>query len=139
MKKKPLALVGAAVTAAAALALLAGCTSDADNVSRNLSTDADNFKVERQIVFYNGITDKYIAEVEGLCSLGNDDSSKQRTVTCKTGPSEYKKHIFGLSDNVTVFALQTKAASEDPYHYKVVFKPETVIPNIEVHTSGGDQ
>lgn len=28
------------------------------------------------------------------------------TVTCKTGPREYKKHFLGLSDNVTYFAEQ---------------------------------
>lgn len=34
-----------------ALAALAGCSTDADVASRNLSQDADNFKIVRRIVF----------------------------------------------------------------------------------------
>lgn len=41
------------------IAALAGC-SDADVASRNLSRAAENFEVNRRIVFYNGITGEYI-------------------------------------------------------------------------------
>ncbi|MBT2502997.1 hypothetical protein [Curtobacterium sp. ISL-83] len=134
MNKRTIATVAIAATAVLALA---GCTSQADTVSENLSRDADSFKIHRQIVFYNGITDKYIAEVDGLCSLGNNDSSKQRTVTCKIGPDKYVKETFGLSDNTMVWSLQTEPAKADPYRYKVIFKPESIIPNIETQTSAG--
>ena len=62
---------------------------------------ADNFEVNRRIVFYNGITDKYILVIEGRCSI--TDSMGQLEVLCKTGDSTYKKHFLGLSDNVTYF------------------------------------
>jgi hypothetical protein len=52
-------------------------------------------------------------------------------VTCKTGPSAYKKHFLGLSDNVTFFAEQIEAASVSAYHYKVMFKPQAIIPDID--------
>lgn len=112
--------------------LLAGCSSDADVASRNLSTDADYFKIQRRIVFYNGITGDYILQIEGLCSIGNNDSPGELTVTCKTGPDSYKKHFLGLSDNVTYFAEQIDPATTSVYHYKVVFKPSAIIPDIEV-------
>lgn len=121
----------------AALALLgiasgiAGCT-DADIASSNLSKAADMFEIQRRIVFYNGITGDYILTLEGLCSLGNNDSAGTLSVTCKTGPKDYKKHFLGLSDNVTFFAEQIEAAPGDIYHYRVVFKPSAIIPNIEV-------
>lgn len=54
------------------LFILASC-SDADTVSRNLSIEADYFKVERRVIFYNGITGEYMLTIEGKCSLGNDD------------------------------------------------------------------
>lgn len=111
---------------------LAACDRDADVVSRNLSTDADNFKISRRVVFYNGITGEYILQVEGLCSLGNNDTGRRMTVTCKTGPNSYKKHFLGLSDNVTFFAEQIEASPASPYFYKVVFKPSVILPNIEV-------
>lgn len=73
---------------------LTACT-DADIASRNLSKSADNFEIDRRIIFYNGITDTYMLTIEGRCSLGNsDDRTKQLTVTCKTGDSEYMKHFF---------------------------------------------
>jgi hypothetical protein len=112
--------------------LLTGCESEADVASKNVSKSADMFEVNRRIVFYNGITDEYILVVEGLCSLGNFDSAGELSVTCKTGPSTYKKHFLGLSDNVTYFAEQMEPASINSYQYRVVFRPAQLIPDIEV-------
>lgn len=109
----------------------AGCT-DADTVSYNLSKDADYFKVNRRIIFYNGITGEYMLEIDGRCSLGNSDPSGQLSVTCKTGEDAYKKHFLGLSDNVTYFVEQVDEKKEDANHYKVIFKPSIIIPDIEI-------
>jgi len=106
--------------------------SDAQVASSNLSKAADNFEINRRVVFYNGITGEYMLSIEGLCSLGSAQETKAITVTCKTGPNEYKKHFLGLSDNVTYFAEQTDAAQVSPYHYRVVFKPAAIIPDIDV-------
>lgn len=106
--------------------------NEADVASRNLSTAADMFEIQRRIVFYNGITGDYILEVQGLCSLGNHDAAGQLSVTCKTGPTTYKKHFLGLSDNVTYFAEQVESAAVSVYHYRVVFKPSVIIPDIEI-------
>ena len=54
------------VAAAALLTLgVTGCSSDADVVSENLSKAADNFEVQRRVVFYNGISGEYILVVGG--------------------------------------------------------------------------
>lgn len=109
---------------------VAGCT-DADVASRNLSKAADYFEIERRIVFYNGITDTYMLTITGRCSLGNTDGPKELTVTCKTGPDAFKKHFLGLSDNVTYFVEQLGTADVSTYHYRVDFKPQTIIPDID--------
>lgn len=111
---------------------LSGCTTDADTASYNLSKDADMFRVNRRIVFYNGITGDYILSVEGFCSLGNADVSGELTVTCKTGENDYKKHFLGLSDNVTYFAEQIESKDVSVNHYKVIFRPREIIPAIEI-------
>lgn len=111
---------------------LTACTSDADVASRNLSKEADNFQVPRRIVFYNGITDKYILEITGLCALGNADDPGEVTVTCKTGKGEYKKHFLGLSDNVTYVVEQLQGVSVSDARYEVNFKPSTVVPDVKV-------
>jgi hypothetical protein len=115
-----------------AISFVIGC-SDADVASRNLSKAAEMFELERRIVFYNGITDAYILTVEGRCSIV--DTGAKLSVTCKTGDSDYKKHHLGLSDNVTYFSEQLEPAGVDVYRYRVIFKPEAIIPNIDLETS----
>jgi hypothetical protein len=110
---------------------VAGCSSPADTASANLSKAADNFEIQRRIVFINGITDKYLMVVEGRCSLGNFDAERELTVTCKIGPNEYKKHFLGLSDNVTYFVEQLESANVGEWHYRVNFRPETLVPDIQ--------
>lgn len=109
-----------------------GCQPEADVASYNVSQAADNFQVNRRIVFYNGITNEYILVIEGLCSLGNYDDKGELSVTCKVGPTEYKKHYLGLSDNVTYFAEQLDASSVSPFNYKVFFRPAEIVPDIEI-------
>jgi hypothetical protein len=115
-----------------AMGSIVGCATDADVASHNLSQSAGMFKINRRIVFYNGITGDYILTIEGLCSLGNSDPSGELSVTCKTGENTYKKHFLGLSDNVTYFAEQIDSSSTDDKHYKVIFKPSVIIPDIDV-------
>lgn len=114
--------------------LLTGCTStsDAQNASHNLSAAADQFEIQRQIIFYNGITGDYMLTIEGRCSI--DASSNQLEVTCKVGPNEYTKDFLGLSDNVTYVAHQLKAVDVSVYHYRMTLKPETILPDIRVET-----
>ena len=119
-----------ALTFFATALVLSSCT-DADIASQNLSKAADMFEISRRVVFYNGITGDYILTVEGLCSLGNNDKAREVTITCKTGPSAFKKHFLGLSDNVTFFAEQLEAKSVSTYHYRVIFKPQTIISDVD--------
>lgn len=109
---------------------MTACT-DADVASRNLSKSADMFEVPRRIVFYNGISGEYILVIEGLCSLGNYDVDGELSVTCKVSPTEYKKHYLGLSDNVTYFAEQIEPIETNVYRYRVIFKPATIVPDID--------
>lgn len=120
-----------------AAATLTGCSSASTVASHNISRDSDNFQVDRRIVFFNGITDTYLLEISGRCSITADEADKQLEVTCKTDPDGYKKHYLGLSDNVSYFVEQVESANVDPYHYKVIFRPETIVPDIDLETSEG--
>ena len=92
----------------------------------------------RRIVFVNGITDKYLLSIEGLCSITKDKEDNQLEVTCKTGDSEYKKHYLGISDNVTYFVEQMGGSNVDTFHYTVAFRPGTLLPDIDLQTSGDE-
>src|SRR5690625_1168803 len=113
--------------------LLIACT-EAETVNYNITKSADSFEVERRIVFFNGITDKYLLTIEGFCSLDIEDKDTLR-VTCKTNEDEYKRHYLGLSDNVSYFVEQIESADVDPFHYRVIFRPESIVPEIDIQTS----
>lgn len=126
MKTKLYALAFAVASIA-----LAGCGSDARVASHNLSKAADNFEINRRVVFYNGITGDYVLSLEGRCSFDAGSSERKVDVTCKVGPNEYKKHSLGLSDNVTYFSEQLTAVDVSVYHYRVIFKPQVIIPDVD--------
>lgn len=119
------------------LAIITGCAPDSQIASENLSKAADMFEINRRVVFYNGITGEYILSVEGLCSIKADGADRQLELTCKTGANEFKKHFLGLSDNVTYFAEQLQPAQASVYHYRVIFKPQSIVPNVDLETSVG--
>ena len=118
-----------------AMVLLSGCETDATVASRNLSVAADMFELNRRIVFYNGITGEYMLTVEGRCSVKTDQGGRKLDVTCKTGRNEYAKHFLGLSDNVTWFSEQIGTADVSVYHNRVVFKPQSILPAVELRSS----
>lgn len=113
---------------------LGGCSTDAKIASHNLSMEAGNFQLDRRIIFYNGITGGYILVIEGKCQVDHD---KKLAVTCKTGDNTYKKHYLGLSDNVTYFSEQLEGKGVNVYRHKVMFKPESIVPDVDLKTSIG--
>jgi hypothetical protein len=127
MKKFKLLVV---VLSLLAIAVLFGCETSANVASRNLSKAAEEFQIERRIVFYNGITDKYILSVEGRCSV--EFKPLKFEVTCKIDDNEYLKHYLGRSDNVFPFIEQLKSANVSTYRYKVIFKPSLIIPDMDL-------
>lgn len=112
------------------MGLFTACEGDsADVVSENISKDADEFRVPRRIVFYNGITDTYMLEVRGMCNI--EDDGQQLEVTCKLGDDAYKKHFLRVSDNATYFVEQMESVDVSEDFYKVTYKPSTIIPDVE--------
>lgn len=132
-------VITATLIASTAIIGLTGCSSDADVAADNLSKAAEQFEIQRRIVFFNGITDKYLLEVQGLCSVESGLSALEGSleVTCKTGATEFKKHFLGLSDNVSYFVEQIEGASVSTYNYRVIFKPDVIVPAIDLETQVG--
>jgi len=111
---------------------LAWCT-DAEIASHNLSKKSDYFEIPRRVVFYNGITNEYILDIEWYCSLWWWDSytPNEIRVVCRDG-GWYKKHFLWLSDNVTYIVEQIDDSFVDTDHYKVIFKPSAILPSMEI-------
>ncbi len=123
----------AGTTLIAVASALTACSTDADVASSHLSKAAEQFEVNRRIVFFNGITDKYLLTIEGKCSVETSDSALGGSleVTCKIGDNQYKKSFLGLSDNVSYFVEQIDPIDVSEYHYRVIFKPETIVPDVD--------
>lgn len=113
---------------------LTGCgASDADVAAQNISKAAEQFEVARRIVVINGITDNYLLEIRGYCSVETSDAALGGSieVTCKLGKGKFKKAFVGLSDNVTYTVEQIDPIDVSVTRYRVIFKPETIVPNID--------
>lgn len=102
--------------------ILVGC-SEADKVNANISKQADYFETERKITVYNARTDKIILEAEGFMSISNN-SANELVVTCKIGPSTYKKNYVYLNDYTMYVVEDITGTHTDPYHYKMYFHTE---------------
>jgi outer membrane protein assembly factor BamE (lipoprotein component of BamABCDE complex) len=125
MKKIAVALTGLAAVA------LAGCSSNADVVSENISKAAENFEVARRVVFVDTFTNEYLYSIEGRCNITADgDGGGQLEVTCRT-PQGDKKHFLGLAVGVTYFVEQMNPSTVSQDHYKVYFKPSVIIPDVD--------
>lgn len=131
MKNKIIKIVIAIIVLLPVTLMLTGCT-DADVVNQNLTQDADNFKVYRHIVFLNNITGEYLLEVTGYCNITADTADKQLETICKDNNGGYIKNFLGVNETTTYFVeqLEPKVVSDD--HYKLIIKPKTLIPFVEV-------
>lgn len=118
--------------------LLSSCVDDATVATENIKKAADNFEINRRVVFYNGITDSYMLTVEGRCSMDLNGSGTAFNVICKTGPSEYKRHTLVLSDNTSAFVEQLESVNVSAYHYRVTFKPQSIIPDVNFRGDAGE-
>lgn len=118
--------------AAGLIALSLTACDNSEVATRNLIKAADNFEVNRRIVFYNGITDTYMLEIEGRCSIDLNQNNTAFNVICDVGNGNYKRHTLVLSDNVTAFVEQIEPNKVSKNFYRVTFKPSTIIPNIDV-------
>ena len=111
-----------------------GCQTEADKVSYNLSLEADNFNVVRQLTVINCIEGDVIFQMTGKLSIKADTTDNQLEVTVEDDGT-YVKHFIGLSDNVTyvVEDLNLGANEVNKYRYTLNFNPNMWIP-VEIET-----
>lgn len=132
MKTSRLLTYVAALTVPALL--LVGCTSptNADQADENIKTAAENFEVQRVIVGISGDgSGRTLFYAEGRCSF--ELVTQQRVdVTCKYGPDEFRKHIFLKGDRDSVAITQEEAIDVSEYHTRIILKPQSVIPDVDI-------
>lgn len=125
-------LISLSLVSVAGLLLLTGCENDAYIASQNLSTDADNFKVQRKVTFINTITDEVLYTVEGNFSIVADTADNQLEITAKTGNNEFQKHFLGLSPTTVYIVEQLEWQEANKHNFKIIINPSALIPEVEV-------
>jgi hypothetical protein len=110
-----------------------GCESEADKVSYNLSKEADNFNVVRQLTVINCIEGDVLFQMTGKISITADTEDNQLEVIVEDEDGSYSKHFVGLSDNVTYVVEQLSSKDVSKYKYTLNYNPKMWIP-IDIKT-----
>ena len=128
MKKnvKKILAIGVGLTMVSALTV--GCDQQSDRVSYNISKQADNFNVIRQITVINCIQGDVMFQMTGKMSLRVDTAENQLEITVEDENGSYKKHF-----NVTYTVEDVTDNYVDNYHYTLNFNPKMWNP-IDVET-----
>ena len=103
-----------------------GC-AEADQVSYNISKEADNFNVLRRLAVINSRTDKVEFELIGAFSLEVENKNKINVI-CEMEDGSYKKHIVGLNQETMYVVEDIGGAKVNKYKYEVNYIPESVVP-----------
>lgn len=105
-----------------------GC-SEAERVSYNLSQQADNFNIVRQVTVINCIEGDVLFQMTGKMSITADVEDNQLEIIVEDNGT-YVKHFVGLSDNVTyvVEDLNLGANEVSSYQYTLNFNPKMWLP-----------
>ena len=108
---------------------ITGCATEADRVSYNLSQEADNFNIVRQLTVINCITGDTLFQMTGKLSITADVDDNQLEIIVEDNGT-YVKHFVGLSDNVTyvVEDLNLGANEVEQYRYRLNFNPKMWLP-----------
>lgn len=129
MKKKLFALAIVVFSAV----LMISC-SKADRVSHNLSREADELNITRRVTVINGITNQIIFQATGQMSIEYVEERKQLNIIALGENGEYKKHIVGISDNVSYMVEDVTGMKGVDTKYRLYFNPDMIVP-IEVKTA----
>ena len=119
MKRKIAALL---VLTAVSCFAMTGCT-EADQVSTNISKEADNFNVTRKLTVLNARTDTILLELTGTFALKNN-SDNELEVIIETAEGKYQKDYVFLNDYTMYVVEDISGAEVDKYHYEINFLPE---------------
>lgn len=119
MKKKIAVLMALVVLVCFAAT---GCT-EANQVSYNISKEADNFNVIRKLTVLNARTDTILLELTGTFALKNNDANELEVII-ETAENKYQKDYVYLNDYTMYVVEDISGASVDKYHYEINFLPE---------------
>ena len=124
MKKAWIVLLVIAI----ALTILVGCESrEASMVSHNLSLEADNFNVARQLTVVNCRTDTVLFQMTGNFSI-DKEADGDLAVIGEDEDGRYYKHFVYLSRDITYVVEDIGTTGVNKYKYQINFNPNMILP-----------
>lgn len=110
------------------MSVFGGC-NESDRVSQNLSKEADNFNIVREITVINCLQGDVLFQMSGKMSIKADVSDNQLEVIVED-EGVYVKHFIGLSDNVTYVIEDLNLGKNDvsKYKYTLNYNPKMWLP-----------
>ena len=109
--------------------MIAGCGREANQVSYNISQQADNFNVMRRLTVINTRTDKVLFRMSGRFSVQKeDDGDLAVIVEIDRKKNRYQKHIVDLNDWITYVVEDLNGVEVSRYDYELEFMPQMRIP-----------
>lgn len=124
MRKTSIFAIIAILAIAFVLAIeLSGCT-EADRVQHNLTQEADNFNIYRELTVIDCITGDTLFQMTGKMSITADTADNQLEIIVEGDDGRYRKHFVGLSDNVTYVIEDITGADVSRYQYSLNFNPK---------------
>ena len=125
MKKRIIAILTVVMAAVG----LVAC-SEASRVESNLTKEADNFNVVRQLTVINCLQGDVLFQMTGKMSIKADVGDNQLEIVVENDDGNYTKHFVGLSDNVTYTIEDLNLGSNDveKYKYTLNFNPKMWLP-----------
>lgn len=131
--KRRVAFVAALVVSVLAIVTvcgLAGCT-ERDQVSHNLSQDADNFNVRRRVTVINMRSDKVLLQMEGCLSIKTDTETNELSVIAELPNGKYQKHFIYLNEWTMYTVEQIDSTKTDKFNYEFNFLPQE-LPGVKI-------
>lgn len=108
---------------------LAGCT-ERNQVSYNISQDADNFNVRRRVTVINMRSDKVLLQMEGCLSI-HTDKNDELEVIAELPSGKYQKHFIYLNDWTMYTVEQIDSTKTDKFNYEFNFLPQE-LPGVKI-------
>ena len=103
---------------------LVGCMDrEAQRVSYNVSKEADNFNICREIIVINVRDEKVLYTLTGYFSLQNEGNN-ELVVISEIAEGKYKKDFIYLNEYTTYVCTDLTGANVDKYHYELNILPE---------------
>ena len=110
-------------------AMLCACGREVNQVSHNISVQADNFNVMRRITVFNTRTDKCLLQMTGRFSLQNEGANELAVIVeIDRKKGRYQKHFIYLNEWVTYTVEDLNGVEVSRYDYELEFMPQMLVP-----------